>query len=187
MGQTSLANLARTLATSYGLPVGRQDIVDEQGNLLVTPDQIVAQSGGKETLGGAAAKLNYISAAIARQQNEGQTKKAEAALSAGAGLVRSRGRGSAAAMQSGFYQGLAQLYDNQQYEAADYSYFIMKEQMDFAREQQRLAQKAAKKRGIGGMIGSIAGGLIGTFLAPGLGTAAGAQLGGGIGSGAGFF
>lgn len=187
MGQTNLQGLATTLAQSYGLSVGRQGLVDEQGNINTTPDQLVAQSGGKETLGSAAAKLNYISAAIAKQQNAGQAQKAEAALQAGLGQVRSRGRGSAAAMQSGMYQQLSQLYDSQDYEAADFSYFIQKEQMDFQRDMMRRAEKLQKKRGIGGMIGQIVGG-VGGFLAGGpAGAGIGMQLGGAVGSGAGFF
>ena len=47
MGQTSLTSLANRLAQSYGLPVGRQGLVDPQGNFLMTPDQIAAQSGGQ--------------------------------------------------------------------------------------------------------------------------------------------
>jgi len=187
MGQTSLSSLAKTLAQSYGLPLGRQELVDEQGNITTTPDQIVAQSGGKETLGSAAAKLNYISSAIAQQQNQRQAQKAESALQAGLGQVRSRGRGSAAAMQSGMYQQLSQLYDNQEYEAADFSYFIMKEQMDFQRDMMRRAEKLAKKRGIGGSIGSLVGGIGGALLGGPVGAGIGMQLGGAVGSGAGFF
>lgn len=186
MGQVNLNSLAQTLAQSYGLPIGRGSIVDPSGNIMVTPDQIVAQSGGKETLGTAATKLNMLSSAIANAQNEQQARKAESALQAGMGLVRSRGRGSAAVMQSGYYQQLADLYDRQEYEAADFSYFILKEQMDFQREMMRQARKQAKKKGIGGMIGAIAGGVIGSIV-PGIGTAAGAAIGGGLGFGAGFF
>jgi len=188
MGQTSLSSLAKTLAQSYGLPLGRQELVDEQGNITATPDQIVAQSGGKETLGSAAAKLNYISSAIAQQQNQRQAQKAESALQAGLGQVRSRGRGSAAAMQSGMYQQLSQLYDNQEYEAADFSYFIMKEQMDFQRDMMRRAEKLKKKGALGGLIGGVIGGALGSVV-PGIGTAIGAGLGsqlGGAAGGAGF-
>lgn len=187
MGQTNLNSLAQTLAQSYGLPIGRGSIVDPSGNIMVTPDQIVAQSGGKETLGTAATKLNMLSSAIANAQNEQQARKAESALSAGAGLVRSRGRGSAALMQSGYYQQLADLYDRQEYEAADFSYFILKEQMDFQREMMRQAKKAAKKRGIGGIVGGLIGGIGGFLVGGPAGAAIGAQAGGGLGSGAGFF
>ena len=189
MGQTSLSSLAKTLAQSYGLPLGRQELVDAQGNMTATPDQIVAQSGGKETLGSAAAKLNYISSAITQQQNQRQAQKAESALQAGLGQVRSRGRGSAAAMQSGMYQQLSQLYDNQEYEAADFSYFIMKEQMDFQREQWRREDKAKKKGALGGAIGGIVGAIAGSVF-PGIGTAIGAGIGaqiGGAAGGTGFF
>lgn len=185
MGATSLSQMATSLAQSYGLPIGRAELVDPSGNLTVTPDQIVAQSGGKETLGSAAAKLNYISSAIANEQNAQQAKKAEAALSAGAGLVRSRGRGSAALMQSGYYSQLASLYDAQEFDAADYSYFIMKEQMDFQREQMARAEKLAKKKGMFGGIGSLLGAGVGALLGGPVGAGIGMQAGGALGGGAG--
>jgi hypothetical protein len=177
VGTTSLGNLAQQLAQSYGLPIGKGGLVDEQGNFLMTPDQLAAASGGQETMGSAAAKMNYISQAITQEQNRRQQQKGIAAIQTGLGLVQERGRGSLAAMQSGFYQDLADLYSNQEYEAADYSYFIQKEQLDIqqsiARDLRKAAEKKSKFGGIGGAIGAIAGGLTGI---PGL-SVAGAGLG----------
>jgi hypothetical protein len=118
MGSTSLDSMARNLAQNYGLAIGRGRLVDDQGNLLMTPEQLANASGGADTLGTAAAKMNFISQAIAKKQNEMQQQKGIAAIQTGLGQVQSRGRGSLAAMQSGFYQDLADLYSNQQYEAA---------------------------------------------------------------------
>lgn len=177
-GTTSLSNLASTLAQSYGLPIGRGGLVDERGNFLMTPEQVAAASGGQETMGSAAAKMNYVAQAVTRQQNISQQQKGIAALQTGLGLVQSRGRGSAAAMQSGFYEGLADMYSNQEYDAADFSYFIQKEQLDqqerIARDQRKAAEKSSKYGGIGSAIGGIVGSLTGI---PGL-SQAGAALGG---------
>jgi hypothetical protein len=188
--QTSLNQIAQTMAQSYGLPMMRQDLVDAQGNFMMTPDQLVQASGGKETLGSAAAKLNYISSAIAKQQNEVQARKAEAALQAGAGLVRSRGRGSAALMQSGYYQDLSRLYDSQDYEAADFSYFIVKEQLQIQQDLMRRAEKLQKKKAFGGALGGLLGGAAGFLLGGPAGASIGAGLGsqlGGAAGGVGFF
>lgn len=179
VGTTNLNNLAQNLAKSYGLEIGRGDLVDQQGNLQVSPDQIAAASGGQETMGTAAAKLNMIADAIQRQQQDQQMKKSEAALQAGVGLVQSRGRGSLAALQSGFYQSMSNLYQNQQYEAADFSYFIEKEKMDIQQEMMRRAEDAQKKKARFGAIGGVITGVLGVatgnpFLAAqGFSTAAG--------------
>ncbi len=177
-GQTSLAQLARSLSANYGLQLGRQDLVDAEGNFTMTPDQLAEQSGGRESKGSAAAKFNLIADAIQKRQQEGQARKAEASLQAGLGLVQSRGRGSLAAMQSGFYEGLANLYNSQQYQAADFSYFIQAEQLQIAQDMQRRQLKAQKKSGFGGMIGGIAGAIFG---GPG-GAMAGAAVGEQVGS-----
>lgn len=161
---TDLNSLARTLAESYGLPVGRGALVDAEGNFLVTPDQLAAASGGQETLGTAAAKMNYIADAIAARQQEQSQQKAVSALQTGVGLVQERGRGSLAAMQSGFYQNLASLYANEEYDAADFSYFIQKEQMDMQREILRRQEKLAKKQARFGMITGIIGGIAGIAM-----------------------
>lgn len=162
-GSTSLNDLASSLAKSYGLQLGRGDLVDEQGNFLMTPDQLAAASGGSESMGSAAAKMNYIADAIQRRQQEQQAKKSEAALQTGLGLVQSRGRGSLAAMQSGFYEGLANLYQGQQYEAADFSYFIQKEQFDIQQNILSRAEKLAKKQARGQFLTGIGAGIAGVF------------------------
>jgi hypothetical protein len=154
-----LNSLARSLAQNYGLDIGRGDIVDERGNLLLTPDQVQASSGGSETIGSAAAKLNYLSAAISKEMNLKQQQKGIAALQTGLGQVQKRGRGSLAAMQSGLYQDLADMYSNMEFEAADYSYFIEKERMDLARELDRRARDISKKRARSQFWGGVAMGL----------------------------
>lgn len=155
-GSTSLDQLARSLAQNYGLAIGRGQMVDEQGNMLMTPDQIANASGGAETLGSAAVKMQYISQAIAKQQNEQAQQRGIAAIQTGLGQVQSRGRGSLAAMQSGMYQDLADLYSNQQYEAADFSYWVQKEQLDIQANLQRRAEKLAKKQARFGFVAGIA-------------------------------
>jgi hypothetical protein len=183
MGSTSLDSMARNLAQNYGLAIGRGRLVDDQGNLLMTPEQLANASGGADTLGTAAAKMNFISQAIAKKQNEMQQQKGIAAIQTGLGQVQSRGRGSLAAMQSGFYQDLADLYSNQQYEAADFSYWIQKEQLDMQSELQRRAEKLAKKQARGQFIGGLALGTAGLFTgnfalaAGGYGQAAGSAGG----------
>lgn len=173
-GGSNLEALAQNLAERYGLPVGRGKLVDERGNLLVTPDQLAAASGGAETMGSAAAKLNYISQAVAREQSTQAQQKGISAIQAGMGQVQKRGRGSLATMMSGMYQDLADLYSNQEFEAADFSYFIQKEKMDIAQDLQRRAEKQAKKRSRMGFIT----GIIGLGLAPFTGGASLAMAGG---------
>ena len=149
MGATSLESIARNLATRYGLPIGRGRIVDDQGNFLYTPEQLADASGGQLTMGEAAAQMNYISQALANYKNEKQQKLGIAAMQTGLGQVQQRGRGSMASMQSGFYQGLADLYANQEYEAADFSYYIQKEQLEIQQELQRRYERQVKKQARG--------------------------------------
>ena len=176
-GTTSLAGLSQSLAQSYGLPIGRGGLVDERGNFLMSPEQVAQASGGQETMGSAAAKMNYIAQAINRQQNLQQQQKGVAALQTGLGLVQSRGRGSLAAMQSGFYQDLADLYSNQQFDAADFSYFIQKEQLDRQEAIARRLRRKQEKKSKWGSIGGAVGGIVGAFTGiPGL-SQAGAGLG----------
>ena len=163
IGSTSLDAMARNLAQRYGMPIGRGRIVDDMGNFLMTPQQIADASGGSTTLGEAAAQMNYIGQAIARQQNEQQQQKGIAALQTGMGLVQSRGRGSMAAMMSGYYQDIADMYANQEYEAADFSYYIQKEQLDIQQELQRRAEKLAKKQARGQFAAGIGLTLTGIF------------------------
>lgn len=155
IGSTSLDQMARNLATRYGMPIGRGRMVDEYGNFLMTPQQIADASGGQVTLGEAATQMNYISQAISRRQNEEQQQKGMAALQTGLGQVQSRGRGSMAAMMSGYYQDIADLYANQEYEAADFSFYVQKEQLDIQRELQRRAEKMAKKQARGQFIAGV--------------------------------
>lgn len=179
-GATSLDQLARSLAQSYGLAIGRGRLVDDEGNLLMTPDQLANASGGAETLGSAAVKLQYISQAIAKRQNEQQQQKGIAAIQTGLGQVQSRGRGSLAAMQSGYYQDLADLYANQEYEAADFSYFVQKEQLDIQQQLQRRAEKLARRQARAGVFMGVAMMATGNYLG------GAAMIGGSVG-GTGWF
>jgi hypothetical protein len=155
IGSSSLDAMARNLAQRYGMPIGRGRLVDDQGNFLMTPQQIADASGGSVTLGEAATQMNYISQAIARQQNEQQQQKGISALQAGLGQVQSRGRGSLSSMMSGYYEGIADLYANQEYEAADFSYYIQKEQLDIQSELQRRAEKLMKKQARGQFVAGV--------------------------------
>lgn len=176
-GATSLTALARKMATSYGLPMGREDLVDAQGNFMQTPDQIAAASGGRETSGSAAAKFNLIADAIQRQQQQGQMQKSEAALQAGIGLVNQRGRGSLASLQQGYYQGLSNLYQSQQYQAADFSYFIQAERIQQAQDMLNKQLKMQKKGALGGALGGIAGMIFGGPGGGAIGSSVGSQIG----------
>ena len=183
VGNTSLSGLAESLARSYGLALPRGDIVDNNGNFLVTPDQVASASGGRDTMGTAAAKMNYIAQALQQQQQKGELMKSEAALSSGLGLVQKRGRGSLATMQSGFYQQLSSLYQGQQHKAADFSYFIQKEQLDLQNQilarQERLAKKQARGNFVTGLGMTAIGILSGQ---PQLAIGGAAQAGGSAGS-----
>jgi hypothetical protein len=161
-GTTSLQQLGNQLATQYGLDLGRGDLFDASGNPMMTPEQLAAASGGQETMGTAAAKMNFIADALAKRQTEGAQEKAEATLQSGIGLVQSRARGSLATLQSGLYSQMANLYANQEYEAADFSYYIQREQNLIQQKLQRKAEKRAKKSA---RVGSIMG-AIGLVAAP---------------------
>lgn len=178
---TNLNQMASDLAQRYGLALPRGgSIVDENGTMLYTPDQIAQMSGGAETIGTAAAKMQYIENAITQEQNRKQQELARGAISAGMQLVSDRGRGSLATMQSGFYQDLADLYSNQIEEAEDFSYFIQKEAQDIQMELQARAERLFRKQsrmlammGIGNIIGGAVSGNTG-MVAQGAGqTAAG--------------
>jgi hypothetical protein len=168
----SVQELAQYLANSYGIPMGRSQLVDEAGNFTRMP-----------TSADEAAKFNYIAQAVADQQNRQQQAKSVAALQTEAGLVQQRGRGSLATLQAGTYRALAGQYNEMQYEADDFSYFIQEEFMRRQEDMIRRAEKLAKKRRRGGMIGGIAGGLIGGLLLPGVGAGAGSMIGSSIGGG----
>lgn len=186
-GQMNIQQMARDLAGRYGLEMGRGELVDPQGNFLMLPDQLAAASGGQLTAGQAAAKMNYIEQAITEEQNRGQQRLGRAAIGTGLGLVQSRGRGSAAEMQSGFYQDLADLYSNEEYEAGDFNYFIEEERFQIAQEIERKSRKEAKHAGIGGAIGSALGGIAGAIFGGPAGAGIGSSLGGGLGQAAGSF
>lgn len=179
-GGNSLDAMARRLARSYGLPIGRGQMVDSAGNLIFNAEELAQASGGQETLGTATTKLQYIENALTEEQNRQQQQKGINAIQAGMGMTMNRGRGSLATMQSGMYQDLADLYSNQQYEAADFSFWIQKEQQDIQNELRRKAEKKAKKSArikfVTGLVGGIAsfgtGGILG-----GISSAAGGQGG----------
>lgn len=150
-GQSSLRDLAEKLAKGYGLNFGRGTLVDPQGNFLQTPDQLAALQGGAGTPGAGladtAASMNYVAQAINDRKIEQQQGKAIAALQTGLGQVQKRGRGSLAALQSGFYQSMAQVYTDPNLlpEQQDFSYWIQKEQMEEA-----AAIRDADLAGLGG-------------------------------------
>lgn len=162
-GSTSLNDLARKLAKNYGLAIGKDALVDEMGNFNMTPDQLAGASGGQETLGTAAAKMNYIASAIQRQQTQQNFQKSEAAMQAGIGLANQRRPGSMIEQQQQMYAGLAQLYQNQDYEAADFSYFIQKEKQDVEAELMRKAERMAKKKAKSNMYTGIGTAIAGIF------------------------
>src|SRR5690606_9318319 len=109
----------------------------------------------------------------------------------GLGQVQSRGRGSLAAMQSGFYQQIAQTYQNAiargDYESADFSYYVQREQLQIAQELQRRQEKLAKKQARGAFFGGIGMGLAGILTGmPGLAVGGFGQAAGSLG-GTGWF
>jgi len=172
-GATSLDVMARDLAQRWGLPIGKGRLVDDQGNFMYTPQQLADASGGRVTLGEAAAQMNYISQALTNRRNEQQQQKGISALTTGLSLVQSRGRGSMAGMMSGYYEGIADLYANQEYEAADFSFYIQKEQQDIAaelrRRQEKLLRKMGRANAIGGIAMVIGGALSGDYATVGQG------------------
>jgi hypothetical protein len=172
-GSNNVQQLAQRLAQGYGLAVGKDNIVDEQGNFLQTPDQMAAASGMAPA--DAAASMQYLSQAISRQQNEQQQQQGVAAMQTGLGQVQSNARGSLAAMQSGFYQGLADMYSNKEYASADFSYFIQRDKEAAADALNRAQQKTAEKSSTWGAVmgGAAAGGAIGGPIGAGIGAIVG--------------
>lgn len=142
----SLDSMARNMAQRFGMSIGRGRLVDEAGNFLYTPKQLSEASGGQMTMGEAAANMNYISQALTKQQNEKQQALGIAAIQTGLGQVQQRGRGSLASMQTGQYEAMADMYANKEYEAADFSYWIQKEQQDIATQLQKNEASARKKQ-----------------------------------------
>ena len=134
-GVSSLQDMAEQLARGYGLNFSRGSLVDAEGNFQQTPDQLASMQGpGGQDLSDTAANMNLVSQAINDRMVEQQQNKATAALQAGLGQVQERGRGSIAAMQSGFYQQMAANYTNPNLlpEQQDFSFWIQKEQMEEA-------------------------------------------------------
>lgn len=156
VAQSSLRDLAEQMARGYGLNFSGGSLVDDQGNFMMTPDQLTAMQGEAGDLGDTAANMNRIAQAINDQKTQMQQDKATAALQAGAGLLQKRGRGSLAALQSGFYQSMAAVYTDPNLlpEQQDFSFWIQKEQMDEAADQ-RLREDAG---GGGAIAGGGAGG-----------------------------
>jgi hypothetical protein len=163
VGGGSLDSMARNMAQRYGMSVGRGRLVDEQGNFLYTPQQLSDASGGSMTLGEAAANMNYISQALTKKQNEKQQALGIAAIQTGLGQVQQRGRGSLASMQTGQYEAMADLYANQEYESADFSYYIQKEQQDIAQHLQSRVERQARKNAQGGFFTGIATTIVGLY------------------------
>jgi len=187
MGSTSLEQMARNMAQRYGMPIGRGRIVDDNGNFLMTPQQMADASGGEMTLGEAAANMNYMSQALTDKSRREQRQQGTAALQTGLGQVQSNARGSLASMQSGMYQALAEQYNvmADDYEAADYSYFIQKEQQQIQEELMRRQEKLQKRQARAGMFAGIGMGIAGIatgnvgMAAGGFGQAAGGMAGSG--------
>lgn len=182
-GATSLDAMARNLAQRYGMPIGQGRLVDESGNFMYTPQQIADASGGRVTLGEAAAQMNYISQALTARKNEEQQRKGIASMQAGMSQVQSRGRGSMATMMSGYYEGIADLYANQEYEAADFSFYIQKEQQQIALDLQNRMERLQRKQAQGafwtGIGTTIVGLATGNVALAGYGAT---QIGGSAGS-----
>ena len=99
--------------------------------MLVTPDQLAAGNPGSD-LSTIAEQMNQIGQAVNDRRIDQQQAKATAALQAGMGQIQERGRGSLAAMQSNFYQSMAQNYTNPNLlpEQQDFSFWIQKGQID---------------------------------------------------------
>jgi hypothetical protein len=117
--------------------------------------------------------MNRVAQALNDRQIEMQQDKATAALQSGLGQVQQGGRGSLAALQSGFYQAMAANYTDPNLlpEQADFSFWIQKAGFEEA-EANREKEDAAT----GGGGGSATGG-------GGSGSGGSATGGGGSGSG----
>ena len=151
-GQMGLQDMAEQMARNYGLNFSRGSLVDNEGNFQMTPDQLAAGGGDMDLI---AADMNRISQAINDRQVEMQQDKATAALQAGLGTTQARGRGSLAALQSNFYQSMAQNYTDPNLlpEQQDFSFWIQKAGFDEAAETRK---KEDAENGLGG--GSKPGG-----------------------------
>lgn len=184
-GSTNLNALAKSLFQSYGLGVGRGSMVDAQGNLTASPDEIAKAQGLRTS--DVAQKMSYVAQSLSDYQNKQAQQQGIGALQAGLGQVRSRGRGSLAAMQSGYYQQLAQAYTdpNMLSQAQDFSYYV---QRDFIDREHALREKELKKQkkkgllgGVLGAVGAVIGGIYGGPAGAGIGGSVGTSLGEGLG------
>lgn len=159
MQGNSIQQMAQNLLRRYGINVGNQQVVDESGNFLFTPQQAAVSSGMRP--GDAAAAMGQASQAIAMRQNQEQQAQAQATMEQSLGQVQSRGRGSMAAMQSGQFAQLAGLQASQQYGPQDFSYTIAREMSDqqaaLMAQQQAMAQKQSQFGMLGGILMGGAG------------------------------
>lgn len=172
MGSGSLNNMAQQLARSYGLPMGSSgQMVDPYGNITYQPQS-------EEEM----VKLQMISDAIYNKQIQDSHAKGVAAQQAGMGLVRDRGRGSLALMQSGMYENLANMYANQEFQQADYTLMIQQSQLRRREALEERARREAKKSRKWGAIGSLVGGIAGFAIGGPMGASIGAGVGGQAGS-----
>jgi hypothetical protein len=155
----TIQQMAQNLAQRYGIAVGNQQVVDESGNFMFTPNQAAVSSGMRP--GDAAAAMGQISQALATRQNQEQQAQAQATLEQSIGQVQSRGRGSMAAAQSGQFGQLAAQQAGQQYGQQDFSYYIAREMTDqqaaLMQQQQEMAQQQAQFGMIGGLLMGGAG------------------------------
>lgn len=180
IGTTSLERLTSSLASQYGLDVGGGSIVDEMGNITLDP-KAYAEEQGMGVID-VAQKMSYMSQSLADYQNRQAQQKSIAALQSGLGQVRSRGRGSLAAMQSGFYQQMSQVYSdpNMLSQAQDFSYYVLDEMQSRELAMREREMKKQKTGIIGGILGAV-GAVVGAIYGGGAGAAAGASAGMAIG------
>lgn len=146
-GSTNLNQLAKSLFQQYGLGVGRGSLVDQMGNIVASPKDMAKQTG--MPVMDVVQKMSYISQSISDYQNRQAQQKGTSALQAGLGQVRSRGRGSLATLQSGFYQQMAATYTdaNLLSQAQDFSPYVQEELQRQEHEFRMRELKAAKKGG----------------------------------------
>ncbi len=153
--QSSLRDLGEKMARNYGLDFSRGTLVDTAGNFMQTPEQLAGAGGD---VGTTAETMNYIAQAINDQRIQSAQDQATAALQTGAGLLAKRGRGSLAALQSGFFQAMAANYTNPNLlpEQQNFSFWIEEERYQ---EQQAIMEAELGRRGIsvGGETGGVPG------------------------------
>lgn len=174
-GGNNIQGIANRLAQSYGLAVGRGQIVDERGNFLITPEQLAGASGGAETAATAAVKMQQMATALYNEQRRESQKRAQASAGAAAALAGQRGPGSLLQQQSGALQNLSQVYQAEDYEMYDFSGSIAVEQMNIAQElfkrQEKWMKKKARGQFVGGIIQTLVGAAAGDVSSVGQGLA----------------